>query len=68
MTGGRDGGLSPANWVWAGLLALAATAVAARAADKEPAVELKTATYAQVFEAVTAAKGKVVLIDVWGDF
>jgi thiol-disulfide isomerase/thioredoxin len=50
-------------------LVLCAGPTVAEPAKPAPAkVELKTINYAQLVEAVKAHRGKVVVVDVWGDF
>jgi hypothetical protein len=58
--------------IWTNLLsiALCTAAVAGEepAAKDQPEVTLKQTDYAGLFKVVAEYKGKVVLVDVWGEF
>jgi hypothetical protein len=60
------------TYIWTSLLsiALCTTAVAGEepAAKDQPEVTLKQTDYAGFFKVVADHKGKVVLVDVWGEF
>jgi hypothetical protein len=68
---GRSQAMRP-TYIWTSLLSLtlcsAAVAGQEPASKDQPEVTLKQTDYAGFFKVVAEHKGKVVLVDVWGEF
>jgi len=57
--------IAPAVWI---VLILSQGSARAAAPEQKPVVDLKVVKYNDLVEVVKAQRGKVVVLDVWGEF